>query len=112
MGLEGISQALYDDPDWVQEMMDYMAEFLVTTLSRAVEQVEIDYVTIWEDMAYKAGPLISPHMFRRFMLEPYVRLTSLFHEHGDHLILVDCDGYAEPLIPLWLEGGETSNLAW
>ena len=26
---------------------------------------------------------------------------------GADLILVDCDGDAEPLIPLWLEGGVT-----
>ena len=107
MGLEGISVALCDDPAWVQEMMDYMAEFLVTVLGRALQEVEIDYITVWEDMAYKAGPLISPAMFRRHMLEPYKKLTSLFHANGAHLILVDCDGYAEPLIPLWLEGGVT-----
>ena len=107
MGLQGICQALYDDPEWLQEMMDYMSEFLVRTLRRALEQVEIDYITVWEDMAYKAGPMISPAMFRRFMLEPYKKLTSLFHENGSHIILVDCDGDAEALTSLWLEGGVT-----
>jgi len=107
MGLQGVSQALYDDPEWVQEMMDYLAYFVTTTLRRALEEVEIDYVTMWEDMAYKAGPLISPNMFRRFMLEPYKRITSLYHEHGAHLIFVDSDGDSGPLLPLWLEGGVT-----
>ena len=78
MGLEGISQALYDDPDWMQEMMDYLADFVVATVRRALEEVDIDYVTMWEDMAYKAGPLISPRMFRHFMLEPYKKITSLY----------------------------------
>lgn len=107
MGLEGISQALYDDPEWVQEMMDYLADFIVATVRRALEEVEIDYVTMWEDMAYKAGPLISPAMFRRFMVEPYKKVTSQFHEHGADLIFVDSDGDSGPLIPLWLEGGVT-----
>ena len=107
MGLEGIAKALYDDPEWVQEMMNYIADFVIATVRRAVEEVEIDYVTMWEDMAYKAGPLISPQMFRRFMLEPYKKITSFFHEHGIHLIFVDSDGDSEPLIPLWLEGGVT-----
>jgi len=109
MSLQGVSQALYDDPEWIQEMMDYLAEFVVATLRRAVEEVDIDYVTMWEDMAYKAGPLISPRMFRQFMLEPYKRITSLFHDHGIHLIFVDSDGDSEPLIPLWLEGGVTGH---
>lgn len=107
MGLEGISQALYDDPEWVQEMMNYLADFIVATVRRAVEEVDIDYVTMWEDMAYKAGPLISPRMFRQFMIKPYQKITSLFHDHGIHLIFVDSDGDSEPLIPLWLEGGVT-----
>ena len=107
MGLQGVSQALYDDPQWVQEMMDYVADFVVATVRRAVEEVDIDYVTMWEDMAYKAGPLISPRMFRQFMLKPYQKITSLFHEHGIHLIFVDSDGDSEPLMSLWLEGGVT-----
>ena len=46
-------------------------------------------------------------MFREFMLEPYKKITSLFHDHGIHLIFVDSDGDSDPLIPLWLEGGVT-----
>ncbi len=107
MGLEGISQAFYDDPAWVQEMMDHIADFVVATVARAVEEVDIDYVTMWEDMAYKAGPLISPRMFRQFMLEPYKKITSQFHEHGIDIIFVDSDGDSEQLMALWLEGGVT-----
>jgi hypothetical protein len=107
MSMERICQTLYDDPAWVQEMMDYIADFVVATVRRAVEEVDIDYVTMWEDMAYKAGPHISPRMFRQFMLEPYKKITSCFHEHGIHLIFVDSDGDSGPLLPLWLEGGVT-----
>jgi len=107
MGLEGVAQALYDAPQWVQEMMNYIADFVVETVRRAVEEVDIDYVTMWEDMAYKAGPLISPRMFRQFMLEPYKKITSFFHDHGIELIFVDSDGDSSSLIPLWLEGGVT-----
>ena len=105
MGLEGICQALYDDPAWVQEMMDDVVDFCIKGSRRVLEDVELDYILLWEDMAYKAGPLISPTMFRRFMLDPYKRLTGFIREHGVDLIIVDSDGYAEPLIPLWLEGG-------
>jgi len=105
MGLEGIAQALYDDPQWIQEMMDYIVDFCIAVGRRALEEVQLDYVLLWEDMAYKAGPLISPRMFRQFMLEPYKRLTSFIREHGVDLIFVDSDGDSEPLLPLWIEGG-------
>jgi len=107
MGLSHVCTTFYDDPDWIHEMMEYVADFLVATLTRAFEQVDFDYVTMWEDMAYKAGPHISPRMWREFMLAPYQRVTSLFHDHGVHLIFVDSDGDSGPLIPLWLEGGVT-----
>ncbi len=105
MGLEGIAQALYDDPGWVQEMMDYLAAYCMATGQRALEDVQLDYVLLWEDMAYKAGPLISPRMFRQFMLEPYKKLTSFIRDHGIDLIIVDSDGDSESLLPLWIEGG-------
>jgi len=105
MGLEGISVALCDDPGWVQEMMNYVVDFFCACGRRALEEVDVDYVLLWEDMACKTGPLISPAMFRQFMLEPYQRLTSFIRERGVELLFVDSDGDSGPLIPLWLEGG-------
>jgi uroporphyrinogen-III decarboxylase len=105
MGLEGICQALYDDPAWVQEMMNTVTAFCIETGRRCLETVQLDYILLWEDMAYKAGPLISPRMFRQFMLEPYKRITSFIRSMGVDLIIVDSDGDSESLLPLWIEGG-------
>jgi len=105
MGLEAICLALYDDPEWVQMMMDDLVDFCCAAASRALEDVDLDYILLWEDMAYKTAPHISPAMFREFMLEPYKRLTGFIRDHGIDLIFVDSDGYSEPLLPLWMEGG-------
>jgi uroporphyrinogen-III decarboxylase len=105
MGLERVAETLYDDPAWVQEMMNYVTDFCIAVGRRALEDVQLDYILLWEDMAYKAGPLISPRMFRQFMLEPYKRLTSFIRERGVDLIFVDSDGDSESLLPLWIEGG-------
>ena len=105
MGLQPICEAIYDDPEWIQEMIDYLVTFCTSSARRALEDVDLDYILLWEDMAYKGGPMISPKMFREFLLEPYKRLTSFIREHGVDLIIVDSDGFAEPLIPLWIEGG-------
>lgn len=105
MGFERISVTLYDDPDWIHEMMDYVADFVVATITRALEEVDFDYALMWEDMAYKTGPHLSPAMFRQFMLQPYKKITSLLKAHGIDLVFVDSDGFAEPLTPLWLEAG-------
>jgi uroporphyrinogen-III decarboxylase len=56
-------------------------------------------------MCYKTGPLLSPALFRQWMVPNYRKVTSFLEEHGVRLSWVDCDGNIELLIPLWLEGG-------
>ena len=56
-------------------------------------------------MCYRAGPLISPAMFRAFILPRYRRIMDLVRSRGVHAIFVDSDGDVSQLIPLWLEAG-------
>ncbi len=105
IGFENLSYLLYDEPRLVHEMMDYLADFFVQILHKAVHDVDIDFALFWEDMCYKAGPLLSPTMFREFMLPCYKKVTTFLVEHGVELSWVDCDGNIEALIPCWLEGG-------
>ena len=105
MGPENLSFLLYDDPDLVREMMDYLADFFVQVLAKAVAEVRIDFAMFWEDMCYNAGPLISPAMFRELMLPNYQKVTRFLEANGVALSWVDCDGNIEALIPLWIEGG-------
>jgi hypothetical protein len=105
IGPESLSLMLYDDPALVREMMDYLGDFYIQVLHRAVDEVAIDFAMFWEDMCYKSGPLLSPAMFRELMLPNYRKVTSFLEEHGVELSWVDCDGNVEALIPLWLEGG-------
>ena len=105
MGVEGTSMMLFDDPSLVYEMVEYLTEFYIQTLHRALHEVEIDFALFWEDMCYKAGPLLSPAMFRTFILPGYQKVTAFLADHGVTLSWVDCDGNIDVLIPLWLEGG-------
>lgn len=105
IGPQSLSYLFYDDPALVHEIMDYLAEFYIQVLHRSLHEVDVDFAMFWEDMCYNAGPLISPAMFREFMLPNYKKVTSFLAEHGVELSWVDCDGNIEALIPLWIEGG-------
>ena len=105
MGLEKFSCTLYDDPGLVHDMCDYTADFAIKVIKRAVEEIELDFALIWEDMAMKNGPLISPKLFREFMMPNYKKVTDFLRAHGIDIILVDSDGNNDELIPLWLEVG-------
>ncbi len=105
LGPERLMLTLYDDPAWFGEMCDDHTHFLLETLSRAVREVRVDYVNIWEDMAYKAGPLISPAHVRRYLLPGYRKISDFLRGQGVDILFVDCDGNIEQLIPIWLEAG-------
>lgn len=106
MGVEGLSYAMYDEPEWLEQAAQELADFYIAVLEKAVTDVpDIDAALFWEDMCFKNGPLCSPAMFRRFFLRPYQRVTSFLREHGVKSFWVDCDGNIEQLIDLFIEGG-------
>ena len=105
IGFETLSYLLYDDSELVHEMMETLTDFYIQVLDKAVSEVDVDFAIFWEDMCYKTGPLLSPAMFRKFMLPCYQKVTHFLVEHGVRLSWVDCDGNIEALLPLWLEGG-------
>lgn len=104
VGMENLALWYYDCPELVHEMTEYVADFVLAMIERALDEVpDIDYAQVWEDMAMKTGPLVSPQLFREFMLEPLKRVTKVLNQAGIDIIMVDCDGNVDELIPLWLE---------
>jgi len=110
VGSENILYMFYDDPVLIEDMMDTMLQLETEIIKRVVKSIRIDQASFWEDMAYKAGPLISPAMMRKFMLPHYKKITDLLHSNGVNVIFVDSDGNINELIPLWLEVG--INYMW
>ncbi len=106
MGIENVSLLVYDDPDLFGQMVERVADCVLGVLERAyAEPITFDYATLWEDMCYNQGPLLSPEMFRRFLLPHYRRITAFLRDHGTDIVVLDCDGKIDKLIPLWLKGG-------
>ncbi len=110
VGTENILYMFYDDPGLVEDMMDQVLHLETEVIKRVLKDIKIDMATFWEDMAYKAGPLISPAMVRKFMMPRYKKITDLLHSYGVDVIFVDSDGNVEQLVPLWLEVG--INYVW
>ena len=105
IGIENLSYLTVDDPGLIEEIEEYL-EFYLTEIIRAVlKDVEVDCAHFWEDMAYKAGPLVSPRFVRKYMMPHYKKITELLRSYGVDIITLDSDGNIEELIPLWLESG-------
>ena len=107
LGVEGLLTKYYDDPALMKDMNSHLADLWIALFDVVLKEVDVDAVFIWEDMCYKGGPLISPAMFREFILPGYQKLTGFLREHGVKIVNVDSDGDVWKLIPLWIEGGVT-----
>ncbi len=105
MGTENACTIFYDDPALAEEMLELVADFTLAAMERALAQVRMDYFMWWEDFAFKNGPLVSPSIFKRFLLPRYQRVNDALRSAGTDVIFIDSDGNPRVLIPLLLEAG-------
>ncbi|MHC4508584.1 MAG: uroporphyrinogen decarboxylase family protein [Planctomycetota bacterium] len=105
MGLETWSMAFYDQPRLVRRIITDRLQFGKDLLKRVLSTGFLDFVQIWEDMAYKTAPMISPEFVRDYMLPAYRELVAYLREGGVKLIMVDTDGQGNSLLPIFLDAG-------
>ncbi len=110
IGMENLSLQLYDEPELFPEMVETLGDLFHTVLSRALKTARdngctFDYATMWEDMCYNRGPLISPQIVKDVMGPQYKRITDLLKEYGCDVVVLDCDGKVDDLLPIWMASG-------
>jgi len=110
IGTERILYMFYDDPILIEDMMEQVLYLETEVIKRTLRDIKVQQARFWEDMCYKAGPLISPAMVRKFMMPRYKKITDLLRSYGVDVIYLDSDGNVEQLVPLWLEAG--INFIW
>jgi uroporphyrinogen decarboxylase len=106
MGLEAVSMLIYDDRALFEEMVETIADCVIAAITPALEAgIRFEYALMWEDMCYRAGPLLPPKVFKEVLVPNYRRITGLLRRHAVDVVLVDSDGDISQLVPLWLEAG-------
>ena len=105
MGFENLSMAFYDYPEMVHEMVEHWSGLAVQQMESLPDDVIIDRVDWWEDMAGRNGPFVGPAMFREFLQPCYHRVMSAARKRGCVLGLVDSDGNPHDIVGNWLEEG-------
>ncbi len=106
VGLVGLSYLMTVDPKLVDEMLEATAEICYQGTKAILEQYDdFDFAHFWEDICYRAGPLVNPREFRAKVGPHYRRITELVNAHGIRIVSLDCDGNIDKLIPAWFENG-------
>lgn len=110
MGDVNLFYAYYDNPELLHDILSFLTDFWIEIYGKVLKEVEADSAEFWEDMCYKNGPMVSPAIFREFMMPYYKRLIVFLRENGVRNFCVDTDGDCRELIPLFLESGMTGML--
>jgi uroporphyrinogen decarboxylase len=105
-GMERISEIIYDDRPLFEEIVETMADIVIYVLEKTLSAgVRPEAASMWEDMCYNAGPLLSPKVFKQVLVPQYKRITETLNRYGVDIVFLDCDGKIDALAPLWLEAG-------
>lgn len=105
LGFETLCMIFYDDPELVQDMLNFWRDYIARLLERTLEYVTPDCVHISEDMAYKSFSMISPAMVRRYLMPVWRHWGEIIRAAGVPIYAIDSDGCVDELIPLWIESG-------
>lgn len=106
MGMDLFLKVLMDDPDFIKEMFDFWADFVIELALDWVTNCCIDYVYFTEDgIAYKNSSLVSPDIYRKLWIPGMRKVTDFLHNHGIDVIGHYSSGNQIPLIPILLDIG-------
>lgn len=105
LGFENLCMMFLDDPALVRDMISFWTDYVSRLLLKVLPYVNVDYVHISEDMAYKHKAMISPEMTREFLGPCYRQWNDIIRAHRCPVFDVDSDGFIGELIPVWIEFG-------
>lgn len=105
MGVERALMAIAEDPAWVMEIYEYDANMLIGMVDLLLDGgLEFDGAWLYDDLAYKNGPLFSPKSYREQLLPYHSRIVNHLHAKGLPVILHSC-GNIMGLVAALVEAG-------
>jgi len=98
----------YEQPDLLHDIINTLKETSLRVLERVTDELVIDQLSVHEDLAGKAGPLIGPRQVREFIRHYFREVWDLVSSRGTRIFDMDSDGNVTPLLDLFLDCGLNS----
>ncbi len=105
LGEEALCLAYYEDPELVHEILDTIGKTAFEVLDRVSSAVQVDLLSVHEDMAGQSGSLAGPRQIEEFIKPYYRRIWDLLADRGTKLFDQDSDGDMNGVIPSFLDAG-------
>jgi uroporphyrinogen decarboxylase len=100
LGFERFFLRLVEDPVFVHKLLEARTEWCIALYQKAIS-LGVDLLVLGDDAAHKGGPMISPHMWREFVLPYHRRIV----DELDVPLIWHSDGNIVSLLPMAIEAG-------
>jgi hypothetical protein len=93
--------AMYEEPEAVKELLNYMADWYVPIIEKIVKYYDPDLCAIADDTAAKNHPFFSPDMYADIFKPIYAKITRPITEQGKPIDFHNCgkcEGYIGHMI--------------
>ena len=107
MGEAATCMAYYDQPELMHDILNTVGETAERVLDRVSREVQIDQLSVHEDMAGKSGSLVGPARSSEFIRPYYRRIWDMLSARGTRIFQQDTDGNMNAVIPAFLDCGLT-----
>ena len=96
MGLDNLLMNLIAEPELVELTMDKVLRCNMRIVQRAI-RAGAEVIILGDDYAGNHGPMMSPALFRQFILPKLARMIAMIHDEGA-LCIKHSDGDLYPLL--------------
>ena len=109
MGEEALCMAYYDDPELIHDMLETIGAMNERLWDEVSREVQIDQLSVHEDLAGKTGSLVGPSQIAEFIKPYYRRTWDILHSRGAKIFQQDSDGNMNAVLPAFLDAGLTCS---
>ena len=104
MGMEDCFINFYEEPEEMEELINFIVEVELDFAKNMVERVGIDAILHHDDWGTTNNSFLSPDMFEEFILPAYKKIYGYYKENNV-LIVHHNDGYGANLVDYMIEMG-------
>ena len=97
MPFQEVLTNLYDHPDEMHELIDYITEFRLGYVRHLIDNLKPDAIFSHDDWGTKDALFMKPDMWREFFKEPYRRFYGYIRSRGV-IAIHHADSYLAPIV--------------
>ena len=104
MGMEDAMVALYEEPDEVKALIDFIVDVELDYAKVMIERVGMEAVVHHDDWGSLRTTFLSPEMFNEFITPAYKKIYK-YYKDNNVLVIHHNDAYSATLVPDMIEMG-------